>query len=87
MGVWIVDGTRCTALRYAALHLHRNGRLWVEGVVWFEEEAQMDQGIREAADQSDPGQRRAEVWQPKVDDLWTSECACVRTSEQEETVR
>lgn len=31
VGVWIVDGTRCTALRYAALHLHRNGRLWEEG--------------------------------------------------------
>lgn len=27
VGVWIVDGTGCTAaLRFAALHLRRNGR-------------------------------------------------------------
>lgn len=66
MGAWIVDGTGCTALCFAALHLHRNGRYWGEGGegVEPEKEAQIVQGIR--ASRTSVNQSRAEqnVWQP-----------------------
>lgn len=82
VGVWIVDGTGCTALRCAALHLSRNGRYGGRGVFWFEkEEAQIDQSMEHRTRVSYNGaEQRREVWRPKDDVLcWV----CVRTSEQE----
>lgn len=82
VGVWIVDGTRCTALRYAALHLYRNGRLCDEGgeggVLFFglRKEAQMDQSEPEQTKGAEQKGSLATQSQRRLLRV------CVRTSEQ-----
>lgn len=83
MGVWIVDGTGCTAL-VAVLHCTctvkgreilggRGGRVldWARG--------SNRPGHKSNRTSVNQKQNRAEAWQPKINDLCL---VCVRASEQ-----